>query len=107
MPLSLPVLATIAFLGFVSKWNDWFTSVLYIKTPTLYSLQYLLQRILQEAEFLKQMAKEGGSMDSGQIIPTESFRFAMAILASGPVLVIFPLFQKYFSKGLTVGSVKG
>ena len=107
MPLSVPVLATIAFFFFVGKWNDWFTSVVYIKDPTLFSLQYMLQRILQEVEFLKQMARENSTADAQQDFPTEGFRYAMAILTSGPVLVIFPLFQKYFSKGLTVGSVKG
>lgn len=107
MPLSVPVLATIAFLFFVGKWNDWFTAVLYIKSPSKFSLQYLLQRILREAEYLKQLASENAALDVGAVYPTESFRFAMALLASGPVLIVFPFFQKYFSRGLTVGAVKG
>ena len=107
LPLSLPVLATIGFMNFVDKWNDWFTAVLYIRSPNLYSLQYLLQRILREAEYLRQLSSERAFLEAGADPPTESFRFAMALLASGPVLVIFPLFQKYFSKGMTVGAVKG
>ena len=107
MPLSKPVLATIGFFFFVNKWNDWMTAVIYINKPNLYSLQYLLQRILREAEFLKQMAEENQVVEQGAVYPTESFRFAMALLAAGPVLVIFPFFQKYFSKGMTIGAVKG
>lgn len=107
MPLSMPVLATVGFLFFVNKWNDWYTAVIYIKDTSLYSLQYLLQRILREAEFLKQLSSENAILEANAVYPTESFRFAMAMLASGPVLVIFPFFQKYFSKGMTVGAVKG
>ncbi|MBS5586073.1 MAG: carbohydrate ABC transporter permease [Clostridiales bacterium] len=107
LPLSVPAMATIGFLYFVGKWNDWTTCVYYINKPYLYSLQYLLQRILREAEFLKQLSAEQAALEAGAQIPTESFRFAMAVLAAGPVLVIFPFFQKYFSKGLTIGAVKG
>lgn len=107
MPLSVPVLATVGFMLFVAKWNDWYTAVIYIKDTRLYSLQYLLQRILREAEFLKQLASENAWQSQQEVYPTESFRFAMALLAAGPVLVIFPFFQKYLSKGLTVGAVKG
>lgn len=107
MPLSMPVLATVGFLFFVDKWNDWYTAVIYIKDTDLYSLQYLLQRILREAEFLKQLSSENAILEAGAVYPTESFRFAMALLASGPVLIVFPFFQKYFSKGMTLGAVKG
>ncbi len=107
LPLSVPAIATVGFLYFVGKWNDWTTCLYYINKPRLYSLQYLLQRILREVEYLKQLTPEQLSVESDMVIPTESFRFAMALLASGPVLVIFPFFQKYFSKGMTIGAVKG
>lgn len=106
MPLCKPVLASIGFLFLVNKWNDWQTSMLYITKPELYSLQYMLQKILKEAAYLKQMA-ESGMLMGGEVFPTESFRYAMALVAAGPVLVIFPFFQKYFTKGMTLGSVKG
>lgn len=105
LPLSKPVLASVALLTLLAKWNNWQTSLIYIRDPELYSLQYLLQRILNEAEFLKEMAEKG--IDINQQPPTEQIRFAMAVLAAGPMLVVFPFFQKYFSKGLTVGAVKG
>ena len=106
MPLCKPVLASIGFLFMVNKWNDWMNSMLYITKPQLYSLQYMLQRILNEAAFLKQLAQSGMLM-GGEVFPTESFRYAMALVAAGPVLCVFPFFQKYFAKGMTLGSVKG
>ena len=106
MPLCKPVLASVGFLFFVAKWNDWNTALLYITDPKLYSLQYLLQKILNEAEFLKQLA-EAGELMGGEVFPSESYRYAMALVAAGPVLCVFPFFQKYFVKGLTVGGVKG
>ncbi len=106
MPLCKPVLASIGFLFLVNKWNDWNTALLYITKPDLYSLQYLLQKILKEAEYLKQLA-ETGQLMGGEVFPSESFRYAMAMVAAGPVLCVFPFFQKYFAKGMTLGGVKG
>lgn len=106
LPLSKPVLASVSLLTLLAKWNDWQTSLIYIRDPELYSLQYLLQKILNEAEFVKQMAELGLETQDYEV-PTEGIRFAMAVLAAGPMLVVFPFFQKYFAKGLTVGAVKG
>lgn len=105
IPLSKASIASVAFLYLVAKWNDWMTSQLYIRKPELYSLQYLLQRLLREADFLKNSM--AGSADIGSIMPSETMRFAMALVAAGPVLIIFPFFQKYFTKGMTIGGVKG
>lgn len=106
IPLAKPGIASVAFLFMVQKWNDWQTSMLYIRNPDLYSLQYLLQRMVREAEFLKQ-ATEVGSIIGDAVMPTETLRFAMALIAAGPILVAFPFFQKYFAKGMTLGGVKG
>lgn len=108
MPLCKPVLASIAFLFLVGKWNDWNTAMLYIDDPSLYSLQYMLQKILNEIEFLRQLAMSGMATGTQlQAIPSESFRYAMAIVAAGPILIVFPFFQKYFAKGMLIGGVKG
>lgn len=106
MPLSKPGLASVAFLFLVGKWNDWMTSMLYIKNPDLYSLQYLLQRLLREMDYLKN-AMDLGAGDMTSLPPTETMRFAMALAAAGPILIIFPFFQKHFAKGMTIGGVKG
>ena len=108
MPLSVAVMASIGFMIFVGKWNDWTTAMLYIDDPNLYSLQYLLQKILNSVQFMEQLATQGmQGLNVDNILPTESFRYAMAIISAGPVLVIFPFFQKYFSKGMLVGGMKG
>ena len=106
LPLSTPVLASLGFMYLLGKWNDWNTALLYIRNPDLYSLQYLLQKIMNEAEFVENLAKNGEVM-IGYEPPTETLRYAMAILAAGPMMIIFPFFQKYFAQGLTIGAVKG
>lgn len=107
LPLSKPVLATVALMMFLGKWNDWNTALIYISDANLYSLQYLLQKILRELDMIAQMQQAGmGSVDAAKI-PGETMRMAMAVVAAGPALVVFPFFQKYFVKGLTVGAVKG
>jgi putative aldouronate transport system permease protein len=109
LPLSKPALATISLIMLLARWNDWQTSLIYIRDGNLYTLQYLLQRILREAEFVTKMATgmPGLNTDTLYEFPTESMRFAMVMVTSGPMLIIFPFFQKYFTKGLTVGAVKG
>lgn len=107
LPLSKPVLATVALFSFLSKWNDWMTSMLYINESSLTSLQYLLQKMMQNIKLL-----QDGNIDSSMVmatadIPAETVRMAMAVVVAGPALLVFPFFQKYFVKGLTVGSVKG
>lgn len=109
LPLSVPMFAALGFMSLVGRWSDWGTSLVYIRDPNKYTLQYLLQRILSQEEFMKQMAQnpvEGVDMTS-YTAPTETLRYAMVIIAAGPMLIAFPFFQKYFSKGLTIGSVKG
>jgi putative aldouronate transport system permease protein len=107
LPLSKPVLATVALITFLGKWNDWFTSMLYINDDTLISLQYLLQKIMQHIQLIQDMSNTQMSMAGGADVPSETTRMAMAVVAAGPALIVFPFFQKYFVKGLTVGSVKG
>ena len=109
IPLSTPVLASVGFLDFIGRWNNWYTSQIYIRTPSLQSLQYVLKLILDNIEMLQQMMTEGG-LDSEiqkQLDNLESMRFAMAVVAAGPMLLVFPFFQKYFAKGMTLGAVKG
>lgn len=106
LPLSKPVLATVALFMFLGKWNDWNTALIYITKPELYSLQYLLQKIMEDINILKQSQMAGSIVDISDI-PSETVRMAMAVVVAGPALLVFPFFQKYFVKGLTVGSVKG
>lgn len=107
LPLSKPVLSTIALFVFLGKWNDWMTSMLYINKESMISLQYLLQKIMQNIEILQQHSDMAMGMIDIKDIPSETARMAMAVVVAGPALLVFPFFQKYFVKGLTVGSVKG
>lgn len=111
LPLSKPVFATVGFMALVARWNEWQASLLYIRDENLYTLQYLLQRILNEAEFIKNLSNEAmsSSMDFTKLLnqPIETLRYAMCVIAAGPMLIVFPLFQKYFVKGTTIGAVKG
>lgn len=107
-PLSTPVLATFGFMGAVSRWNDVQTALYYITDSKYFTLQLLLQNILNQAEYLNELKK---MMDVSAMatatIPTETMKFAMCILACGPMILVFPFFQKYLTKGMVVGAVKG
>ncbi len=110
LPLSKPAIATISLFLVLVKWNDWNTSLLYITDPNLETLQYLLQKILTNVQLLKDsmMIMPASAIESMSTdVPTETLRMAMAVLAAGPMTLVFPFFQKYFVKGLTIGSVKG
>ena len=108
IPLSKPVLATVSLFIFLAKWNEWFVPTLYIDNQQLMSLQYLLQRIMNNIQMLQDTSHRVGiTITTLTKIPTESVRMAMAVVVAGPALIIFPFFQRYFVQGLTVGSVKG
>ncbi|HIU66973.1 MAG TPA: carbohydrate ABC transporter permease [Candidatus Caccomorpha excrementavium] len=109
VPLSTPVFASLGFMTLVGKWNDYTTSMIYIREENLYTLQYLLQRLMEEAAFLRGLSQSAmGNVNlSIADMPNESLKFAMCVIAAGPMLVVFPFFQKYFSQGLTIGAVKG
>lgn len=108
LPISTPVLATIALFYVLTYWNDWYLNLLYTSDTNLYKLQYLLMNILQSAEFLKSSLAKALTLDKSQLgsVPTLNVRMAMCVLAAGPILVIFPFFQKYFVKGITIGAIK-
>ena len=106
-PLSKPVLATIAVGIFLGQWNNWYTSMLYIDKPELYSLQYMLQRLMDNIALLQENQQLAEMITDAVDIPSETVRMAMAVVVAGPVLFVFPFFQKYFVKGMVLGSVKG
>lgn len=108
IPISTPAFATIALFGLLNAWNSWMPSMLYTENQKLYTLQYMLQQVMNNISFLNsEAALQYGLVNENTQIPTYSVRMAMCILTTGPILVVFPFFQKYFTQGLTVGSVKG
>lgn len=108
LPLSTPSLATIGLFVAVAYWNDWFTCSLYIEKANLYTLQYLLQSLMNNITYLQSNAQASQSMQEALgMLPSESARMATCVLAIGPIILLYPFLQKYFSKGLTIGAVKG
>lgn len=111
LPLFKPALATVLLFNVVSRWNDWFTGMLYIDNADLVPLQTMLQRIQQSIDFIKQnVGKEGYNpqmQEALRNLPTESVRMAITIVSTLPVMLVYPFFQRHFIKGLTIGSVKG
>ncbi len=110
LPMSTPVLATVAVMNILNRWNDWYTSLIYIRKPQLFSLQYNLQKTLLELQFILDNFNNlppGINLTEYASIPTEGVRMATCVVVALPVLFVFPFFQKYFAKGLTVGAVKG
>ena len=108
LPLMKPSVASLAFMVAVGHWNQWQTSMLYIDDPNLAPLQLMLQRIEADLTFVTQaerMTPELLAMLDD--LPEDPARMAILLTTLGPVLVIYPFFQKHFTKGMTVGSVKG
>lgn len=107
LPLMTPVLGAIGFMTAVNHWNQWATSMLYIDKRDLVTLQHLLMNIENTLEYLSQAENLSASeAELWSSMPTESGRMALLLCTLGPVLVIYPFFQKYFVKGLTIGAVK-
>ena len=104
IPMSASMIAMVFCMSLLSRWNDFQTSLYYIDNPNLYTIQYLLQITLQTVN----EANETNQLVAGyELQPAQTLQYAMAIIAALPVFVAFPFMQKYFSKGITVGSVKG
>lgn len=107
LPLSTPALATLGLFISFAYWNDWWLGLLFIDNPDLVPLQLLLVRVMNTIDFLyNNIGRVNVKIDLSQF-PNVSARMAMAVLAAGPMMFVFPFFQKYFVSGLTVGSVKG
>ncbi|OKP71331.1 sugar ABC transporter permease [Paenibacillus sp. P3E] len=106
LPISLPGIATIGLFSTLGFWNDWFNALLYIDNPNLIPLQTLLIRIQNNMDFIVQNSSQVVSYDIAATLPTETVRMAMVVLATLPIALAYPFFQKYFIQGLTIGSVK-
>jgi ABC-type polysaccharide transport system permease subunit len=109
LPLAKPALATIALFNTIAYWNDYWLPLMLINKENLFNLQYTMYKIQSNIQYLTTMAPNSAAQASGQLakMPSETARMAMCILAIGPIIISYPFFQKYFVKGLTLGSVKG
>ena len=114
IPLSKPILATIALWTAVGAWNDWTTTMYYITDSSLYTLQYKLMQTIKETERITELVQN--AIEHGQnveqlmksmSVTTESVQAAQIIIVTLPNICVYPFLQKYFVKGITLGSVKG
>lgn len=110
LPISLPGLATIALFTTLAAWNDYFNCLLFIEKTELINLNTMIYRALSSTRMLREIAAKMGSSDAiGEIrnLPNETFRMALSVVTIGPIVLVYPFFQKYFIKGLTIGAIKG
>jgi len=104
IPLSLPIMATVGLMVGINYWNDWINGLYYITNPDLFSVQNLLNRILSNIQYLSSNAV---SQKVNTEMPSTGIRMAIAVIGMLPILVLYPFFQRYFVKGITIGAVKG
>lgn len=107
LPMSVPIIATLALLVGLNYWNDWQNGLYYINQDRLYSIQVLLNRMLMDVQYLISNATAAQSLAGRLTLPATGIRMAVAVMGALPVLVVYPCFQKYFVKGIIIGAVKG
>ncbi|MFB9328019.1 carbohydrate ABC transporter permease [Paenibacillus aurantiacus] len=105
LPLLKPALATIGLFIALNYWNDWFNTMLFVDDSQLYNLQYYLYQILSRMEFLSYAVEQAGIATSD--MPSDSYKMAITLVTTGPIILLYPFVQRYFVKGITVGAVKG
>ncbi len=106
LPVLKPALATVGLFSIVGHWNDWFSGMIYMNTPADYPLQTYLQTLL--ASFEQLMQKSGTDYTKLlSMMNARTGRAAQLFLGAIPIMLIYPFLQKYFTKGLVIGSVKG
>ena len=104
-PLCTPVLAAVALFYGLAYWNDWWNSIMLVENKNLYPLQYLLFKMQSELQMLRDL--QIYSANTTVKPPTESLKMATVVVTIGPIVFLYPFLQKYFVKGLIIGSVKG
>ncbi len=107
VPMSLPIIATLVLLVGLAYWNDWTNGLYYLTKTKYYTIQVLLNAMLQDLQVLLTSSFSGASNVDITSMPSTSIKMAIAVVGAIPVLCIYPFFQKYFVKGITVGAVKG
>lgn len=107
LPLSKPMMATLALMIGLGYWNDWMNSLYYITNEKLFSIQAILNTIITNIQFLTSGQSAAASNVDLSQLPSVGIRMAIAVIGILPVLCIYPFFQKYFVKGIVVGGVKG
>ena len=108
LPLSRPGIATVGLLTAIAYWNEWFIPMLYVRDQSHYPLPLLLMQIQNQADFLARNSDILGSEAVNAVanLPTDSLRMALVVLCVVPIMLVYPLLQRFIVGGLTAGSVK-
>ncbi|MNO20266.1 L-arabinose transport system permease protein AraQ [compost metagenome] len=105
LPISKPILASVGLFYALYYWNDWFMGLMFIDNEKLFPLQLILRRMVSNMEAAKNLIPAAAAISTEA--PTYGVRMATTVLTIGPIILLYPMLQKYFVKGLTVGAVKG
>lgn len=105
LPLAIPALATVGLFSALGFWNEWYNAMLYIESTSKFPLQYYLQKMVNQAN-VQDLISQGIVVDISDL-PTQSIKMATAVLATGPIILLYPFIQRYFIGGLTIGAIKG
>lgn len=110
LPLIQPALATVGLFIALAYWNDWYNAMLYINDEKMYPLQYFLYQQVNNIEAYKKLISTNAvssAVVSALSMPTQTLKMALTIVVTGPIILAFPMVQKYFVQGITIGAVKG
>jgi putative aldouronate transport system permease protein len=108
IPTSMPVIASISLFYAVDRWNDWYSPMLFLTDPDKYPLQLMLQKMLVNINQILTTNAGMSLVDQAKVkIPVDSLKMAAIVIASIPIMTIYPFLQKYFTKGVMIGSIKG
>ena len=104
-PVCMPVLATVGLFYGLAYWNDWWNAIMLVDDKSIYPIQYLLLQLKSQISMLRDLQFLSGT---GSVTPpSESLKMATAIVTIGPIILLYPFLQRYYVKGLVIGSVKG
>ena len=103
LPLSKPILATMGLFYAVAIWNDFMSPLLYISDSTKWTLQMFVRQVTVSSD----MANTVGQLDPNYVPPEQGLKFTVIVIATVPILLLYPFLQKHFAKGILIGSVKG
>ncbi|MGO4184185.1 sugar ABC transporter permease [Paenibacillus sp. FSL A5-0031] len=107
VPLSMPIVATVGLIQTIIYWNDWFNGMIYVTDSRLFSVQNILNRMLTDIQFLTESKFSAQLGEAGANLPSTTVKMAIAVIGVLPIMVMYPFFQKYLIKGITIGAVKG
>ncbi len=101
-PMAVPILATVGMMQAITYWNEWQNGLYYVNDSKLYTIQLILNKMINNADAIKTIAT-----NVSVSLPSVSIKMAVAVLGAVPIMCVFPFFQKYYVKGITIGAVKG